>query len=53
MACLPSAATTSLDKEALPVSRCAFFAECYCHGTRQSTSLSCIPFDDVEAKFWH
>jgi hypothetical protein len=26
---LPSAKATSLDKEALPVPRCAFFDECY------------------------
>jgi hypothetical protein len=39
MACLPSVSATTFDKETLPVSRCAFFAECYGHDTRQSTSF--------------
>jgi hypothetical protein len=43
VASLPSAEAITLGKEALPVPRCAFFAECYGLGTRQSTSLkSCI-----------
>jgi hypothetical protein len=33
VASLPSAEATALDKEALPVPRCALFAECYCLGT--------------------
>jgi hypothetical protein len=33
-ASLPSARTTTLGKEALPVLRCAPFAECYGHCTR-------------------
>jgi hypothetical protein len=39
VASLPSVEATSLGKEALPVPRCAFFAECY---TRQSDQY--IPF---------
>jgi hypothetical protein len=35
VACLPSASATTLGKEALPVPRRAFFAECYGHKTRE------------------
>ena len=31
--------TTTLGKETISVPRCAFFVECYSHGTQQSTSL--------------
>jgi hypothetical protein len=50
-ASLPSANTTTLGKEALPVTRCAFFAECYGHGTRQrplpSVTLGKMPRDPL------
>jgi hypothetical protein len=46
-ASLPSARTTTLDKETLPIPRCAFFAECYGHYTRQSHSLSSVTFKKV------
>jgi hypothetical protein len=36
VASLPSVKATTLGKEALPVLRCAFFAECYDLDTRQS-----------------
>jgi hypothetical protein len=39
---LPSARTATLGKEALPVSRCVFFAECYGHCTQQRLSLSSV-----------
>jgi hypothetical protein len=39
LASLPSAKATTLDKEALPVPRCAFFAECYNLETQQSDRL--------------
>jgi hypothetical protein len=41
-ASLPSAMTVALDKEALPVSRFAFFVECYGHVIRQITSLPSV-----------
>jgi hypothetical protein len=47
VASLPSAKATTLDKEALSVSRCAFFAECYDPDTRQSTSLPSVTLDKV------
>jgi hypothetical protein len=47
VACFPSVSATSLGKEVLPVPRCAFFAECYGHGTRQSTSMSSVTLDKV------
>jgi hypothetical protein len=42
-----SAKATTLGKEALPVPRCAFFAESYDLNTRQSTSLSSVTLDKV------
>jgi hypothetical protein len=47
LASLTSAKTTTLVKEALPVPRCAFFAECYGHGTRQNNSLPSVTLDKV------
>jgi hypothetical protein len=44
---LPSASATTLSKETLPVPRCAFFAECYGHGTRQKTYLPNVTLDKV------
>jgi hypothetical protein len=41
---LPSVEAIALGKEALPVSRCAIFAECYDLDTRQSTPKSCAIF---------
>jgi hypothetical protein len=38
VASLPSVAATTLSKVVLSVPKCAFFAKCYGHGTRQSTS---------------
>jgi hypothetical protein len=39
---LSSARTATLGKEALPVSRCVFFAECYGHCTQPRLSLSSV-----------
>jgi hypothetical protein len=47
VACLPSVSATTLGNEALSVHRCAFFADCYGHGTRQSTSLPSVTLDKV------
>jgi hypothetical protein len=47
VAYFPSAKATTLDKEALPVPRCAFFPECYNLDTRQSTSLSSVTLGKV------
>jgi hypothetical protein len=44
---LPSARTTTLAKEALPVPRCSFFAECYGPDTRQRTSLPSVTLGKV------
>jgi hypothetical protein len=44
---LPSARTITLGKEALPVPRCAFFAECYGHCTRRRHSLLSVTLDKV------
>jgi hypothetical protein len=44
---LRSAKAIALGKEALPVPRCAFFAECYDLGTRQSTSLPSVTLGQV------
>jgi hypothetical protein len=41
---LPSVKAIALDKEALPVSKCAIFAKCYDLDTRQSTPKSCAIF---------
>jgi hypothetical protein len=46
-ACLPSVSAIALGKEALSDPRCAFFAECYGHGTRQSTSVPSVTLDKV------
>jgi hypothetical protein len=43
LASLPSASATTLGKEALPVPRCCFFAECYDLGTPQSDQYT--PFN--------
>jgi hypothetical protein len=42
IASLPSVLATSLDKEALPIQMCVFYAECYGHGTGQYTSLPSV-----------
>jgi hypothetical protein len=44
---LLSVKATALRKEALPVPRCAFFAECYDLDTRQSISLPSVTLDKV------
>jgi hypothetical protein len=44
---LPSAMIWTLRKAALPVPRCAFFAECYDLDTRQSTSLPSVTLGKV------
>jgi hypothetical protein len=43
----PSARAKTLGKEALPISRCAFFAEWYGHYTRQMQYLSSVRLDKV------
>jgi hypothetical protein len=47
LASLPSARAVALGKEAFPVTRCSFFAECYGLNTRQSTSLPSVTLDKV------
>jgi hypothetical protein len=47
VACSTSVSATTLGKEALPVPRCAFFAECYGHGTWQIISLSSVALAKV------
>jgi hypothetical protein len=42
-----SARTITLGKEVLPVPRCAFFAECYGHCTRQRHSLPSVTLGKV------
>jgi hypothetical protein len=39
--------TTSLGKETLPIPRCDFFAKCYGHGTRESSSLPSVTLSKV------
>jgi hypothetical protein len=46
-ASLPSARATTLGKEAIPVPRYCFSAECYDPDTRQSTSLPSVTLDKV------
>jgi hypothetical protein len=47
LASLPSAKAIALDKEALPVPRCALFAESYDLDTRQITSLPSVTLDKL------
>jgi hypothetical protein len=47
---LSSTGTTTLDKEALSVSRCAFFTECFGHRTRQRHSLPSVTLGKVTIK---
>jgi hypothetical protein len=47
LASLSSAKVTTLDKEALPVPRCSFSAECYDPNTRQRGSLPSVTLDKV------
>jgi hypothetical protein len=44
---LPSARATTLGREALPVPRCSFFAECYGLDTRRRTSLPSVTLGKV------
>jgi hypothetical protein len=44
---LPSTMATTFGKKALLVPMCAFFAECYGLGTRQSTSLPSVTLDKM------
>jgi hypothetical protein len=39
--------TTPLDKEVLPIPRCAFFVECYGYCTQQRHSLSSVSLSKV------
>jgi hypothetical protein len=45
----PSVKARALDKEALPVPRCAFFTECYDLDTRQNTSLPSVTLGKVNS----
>jgi hypothetical protein len=47
VASLPYVSATLLGKEAFLVYRCSFFAECYVHDTRQSTSLPTVTLGKV------
>ena len=49
-ASLSSVWTPTLGKEALPVPKCAFFAECYSYSTRQRVSLPSVTLGKVTRK---